>query len=146
MDKVWIFNRPNEKHTQLFRGPSYRGFDIFCFVSYGNQLFFRIVNSFVEPDFEITSDPRQDGQSSPFTTSSQKGHEMRNCRDFIVAERETSPLSRSISAYIHCCLIFRVRKVTSGCFDRRPILNRPLSRLAKPADGQSTCACRLTQP
>ena len=37
--------------------------------------------------------PGQDGQSSPLTTSSsQTGHGMRNCRAFIVAEREKNPL------------------------------------------------------
>ena len=34
------------------------------------------------------SDPRQDGQSSPFTSSSQRVHGMRNCRASIVAETE----------------------------------------------------------
>ena len=36
-----------------------------------------------------TSDTRQDGQSSPFTTSlSQRVRGMRNCRAYIVAETE----------------------------------------------------------
>ena len=40
-----------------------------------------------------TSDPRQDGQSSPFTTSSaQKVHGMRNCVASIVAEIENPSL------------------------------------------------------
>ena len=40
-----------------------------------------------------TSDPRQVGQSSSFTTSSsQKVHGMRNCRAYIIAEIEKSSL------------------------------------------------------
>ena len=40
-----------------------------------------------------TSDTRQDGQSSPFTTSSsQRVHGMRNCRACIVAETEKPSL------------------------------------------------------
>ena len=40
-----------------------------------------------------TSDPRQDGQSPPFSTSSsQKVHGMRNCRASIVAEIEKPSL------------------------------------------------------
>ena len=86
MDERWIFNRPKIKDIRSVSVRRLIVVFIFLFVSYGNQLFFRIVYCFVEPDFKLTSDPRQDGQSSPFTTrSSQKGHGMRNCRAFIVA-------------------------------------------------------------
>ena len=40
--------------------------------------------------------------------------------------RWRSPLSWSISAYIYCCLLFRVEKISRWVvFDRRPIQNRP---------------------
>ena len=63
-----------------------------------------------------TSDTRQDGQSSPFTaSSSQRVPGMRNCRASIVAETE-KPFSWSISAYIHCCLLFKFKKKYARLF------------------------------
>ena len=95
MDERRIFDQPTAKRTQLFLGPFYRGVDFLCSMSYGNQVFSGIVYSFVEPNYEITSDPRQDGQSSLFiTSSSQKGQGMRTCRAFIVAGREKNPPSK----------------------------------------------------
>ena len=74
-----------------------------------------------------TSDPRQDEQSSPFTTSlSQKVHGMRNCRACIVAETDNLSLMKHQRL---CPLLFALlsRKITPSCFDCRPIRNRPLA-------------------
>ena len=47
-----------------------------------------------------TSDPRQDGQSSPFpTSSSQKVHGPRNCRAYIFAEIENHSLIKHQRLY-----------------------------------------------
>ena len=45
-----------KENIELFRGPSYRGFDIFCFVSYGNQPI-QNNSTLVEPDFELHGRP-----------------------------------------------------------------------------------------
>ena len=58
-----------------------------------------------------TSEPRLDGQSSPFTaSSSQNVHGMRNCRSSIVAETEKPSLTEHQRLYIHCCLLVRAKK------------------------------------
>ena len=74
-----------------------------------------------------TSDPRQDGQSSPFTTSlSQKVRGMRNCRVFIVGEIEKPSHGASAPISTAVCVL-ESRKITLGLFFyRRPIQNRPL--------------------
>ena len=77
----------------MFRARSfYSGFDVFFFVSHGNQSF--QISTFLVLLSQIlnstTSDPRQDGQPPPFTTSSQKVHGMRNCRASVVAETKPS--------------------------------------------------------
>ena len=68
-------------------------FSLFPIVSCGNQQFQnRCCTTFVLLSQILnftTSDPRQDGQSPPFTTSSsQRVHGMRNCRASIAAETE----------------------------------------------------------
>ena len=74
-----------------------------------------------------TSDPRPDGQSSPFTIPSQKVHGMRNCRASIVAEIENPSLMEHRRLYPLSCLLFRVKKSHAGLFFyRHPIQNRPL--------------------
>ena len=92
------FQPAKKQNQRLFREPSfYRGLDVFSFfpfVSYGNQQFqkgtLRVLLSQIL-NF-TTSDTRQDGQSSPFTTSSsQRVRGMGNCWDSIVAETEKKP-------------------------------------------------------
>ena len=96
MGERWVFNRQKKNSCCSVRGLSIVvGSDVSLFVLRDNQPFQnRYSSCLVGPDIELTtSDPRQDGQSSPFTTSSsQKVHGMRNCRALIVAEIEKPPL------------------------------------------------------
>ena len=75
-----------------------------------------------------TSDKRQRGQSSPFTTSSsQKVHGMRDyCRGSIVAEIERPSLVEHQRLISNAVCFLDSGKITLGCFDGRPIQNRPL--------------------
>ena len=60
-------------------------------------LFLSLLNQILN---STTSDPRQDGQSSTFTTSSsQFVHGMRNCRVSVVAETEKTSLMEHRSLY-----------------------------------------------
>ena len=76
-----------------------------------------------------TSDTRQDGQPSPFTTSSsQRVRGMRNCWASIVAETENPFLMEHQRLYLPLAAVCFLdsRKFTLDCFDRRPIQNHPL--------------------
>ena len=93
MDERWI---TNQQETKSAVSCSVRG--LFIVVLMFFSLFhmgisrFRIGTLVVLLSQSLnstTSDPRQDGQSCPFTTISlQKVHGMRNCRAYIVVETE----------------------------------------------------------
>ena len=112
--------QPAKKNMHLFRAPIY-GVYVFllCFIwevameKYVVLLFSQILNS--------TSDPRQSGHSSPFTTiSSQKGHGMRNSVGLLLSLIARSPLSWDISANICCCLRVVHFLVHCPCFSQTP--------------------------
>ena len=65
-----------------------------------------------------TSDTRQDGQSSPFTTSSsQRVRGMRNCRASIVAETENLSLMEHQRLYLLLAAVCFIdsRKIARSC-------------------------------
>ena len=81
-------------YTSLSHAPSYRVFVVVVVASFIRESSRQFQNStLVEPILNSTSDPRQDEQLSPFTTSSsQKGNGKGSCWASIVAERNNPSL------------------------------------------------------
>ena len=92
------FQPAKEKNRQFSRARYFCSADLFFFPSRVGISHFRIgmvlfLSSLRQILNFTTSDPRQNGQSSPYTTSSlQKVHGMRNCRVSVFAETEKPSL------------------------------------------------------
>ena len=82
--------RPPKKNMSLFRAPSYLVFVFVALFHQRNGNFRRVL--LLSQIFTSICDPRQDGQSSFTTSSSQKGNGTREYRASLVAEREEPSL------------------------------------------------------
>ena len=121
MDERWIFHR--QKKTPVVPCVVFLSWLVLMFFSLFRMgiSHFRIGTLLVVSLSQIlnfmTSDPRQDGQSSPFiTSSSQNVHGMKNCRASIVAEMEKSSLMGHQRLKSTAVCFLESRKIMLGYF------------------------------
>ena len=112
--------------SQLFHAPSFcRGFDVFSLIPVvldGNQQFQKRYSSclLVEPDIELHDDVIHANMGNHPPTPPVVAESARNEKLYVGlllwSLRQRSPFSWSISACIHCCLLFKFKIKYAGLF------------------------------